>query len=276
MGEQQSWAGGPFLGFDTETTGVSPADDRIVSVALVERDGRGTRARTWLIDPGIEIPAAASAIHGITTEHVRAHGRDPAGALSEIAGALADALHSGVPVVAFNACFDLTLLDAELTRHGLPTLSSRRGGPARPVLDPLVLDRAIARYRPGKRRLADLCAVYDVTPQAGLHSAEVDVVATLDILAAIAERHPEIASMPVEQVHTWQVTAHRAWAENFNAWRRSQGYAGTGATTWWPTAVLAIPRRGTATDLGPRAGRSSAPRWSSARRAGGTPSNPPR
>ena len=45
------------------------------------------------------------------------------------------------PVVAFNASFDLTLLDAELRRHGCPPCRERIGRQVRVVLDPLVLDR---------------------------------------------------------------------------------------------------------------------------------------
>lgn len=231
------WADGPLLGFDTETTGVSPETDRIVTAALVHRDGAGIRTSTWLLDPGVEIPEGASAIHGITTARARAHGRPPREALAEVARRLVDALRSGTPVVAFNASFDLSILDAELTRHGLPTVAARLGRAPGPVLDPLVLDRALMRYRPGKRRLGDLCAVYGVEPGADLHTAQVDVIATLDVLRAIAGRHPEVAAMPADQVHAWQVTAHRVWAERFNAWRRGQGYSGAVAATCWPAAT---------------------------------------
>lgn len=231
-----TWADSPLLGFDTETTGVSPQTDRIVTAALVHRDATGIRTTTWLIDPGVEIPDGASAIHGVTTAQARSHGRRPEHALGEIARAVTAALRAGTPVVAFNASFDLTILEAELARHGLPTVAARLGRAPRPILDPLVLDRALARYRPGKRRLGDLCAVYGVAPSAELHTAEVDVIATLDVLCAIARRHPEIAAMPAEQVHAWQITAHRVWAERFNAWRRGQGYTGAEARTCWPAA----------------------------------------
>ncbi|MCP6451477.1 hypothetical protein NL490_27705, partial [Klebsiella pneumoniae] len=81
--------------------------DRIVTAALVRRDAAGTRTRTWLIDPGVEIPEGASAIHGISTERARADGVPPPQALEEIAALIAEAQRAGVPVVAFNAAFDL-------------------------------------------------------------------------------------------------------------------------------------------------------------------------
>lgn len=232
-----SWLDGPMLGFDTETTGVDVTTDRIVTAALVHRENTTTTVRSWLIDPGVEIPEAAAAIHGVTTEHARAHGVAPAGALEEIAGAVAAALLRGEPIVAFNASFDLSLLDAELRRYGLPTIRQRIGREVRVVLDPLVLDRAADRYRRGKRTLGHLCEHYGIRPDDELHAADVDVAATLDVLHAIIRRHPELAAMDLEELHDHQVGAHRSWAENFNEWRTRQGLTGPGAELWWPLRV---------------------------------------
>ncbi|NUQ88686.1 MAG: 3'-5' exonuclease, partial [Glycomyces artemisiae] len=58
----ERWFEGPLLGFDTETTGVSVEQDRIVQAALVT----GTGSTTWLIDPGVTIPPGATRVHGIT------------------------------------------------------------------------------------------------------------------------------------------------------------------------------------------------------------------
>ncbi len=232
------WTDGPLVGFDTETTGVDVTTDRIVTAAVVRRSGDRTVARTWLIDPGVEIPEGAAAIHGITTANARAHGRTPAGALEEIADALCGALARGEPVVAYNASFDLSLLDAELRRHGLATLPQRLARDVRVVVDPLVLDRWLDTYRPGKRRLGDLCAHYGV--RAGtLHSADADVVATLDVLAAICARFPGLRQAAPGRLHDAQVRAHRRWAEGFNAWRADQGMDGPGAELSWPVREAA-------------------------------------
>ncbi|HMO10824.1 MAG TPA: exonuclease domain-containing protein [Actinotalea sp.] len=231
--------GQPLVGVDTETTGVDVDTDRIVTAALVRRTPGGTTVGSWLIDPGVEIPAGATAVHGITTEHARRFGCAPREALEEIAGALAAAVTRAEPVVAFNASFDLTLLDAELRRHALPTLPERLGHPVRAVLDPLVLDRDLDRYRPGKRRLGDLCAHYGVAAD-GLHAAEADVVATLDVLAAMANRFPVLTRLDPDELHDRQVMAHRRWAEQFNAWRLSEGITGPGAETTWPSRLPAV------------------------------------
>lgn len=228
-----AWADGAVVGFDTETTGVDVDADRVVTAALVRRDRYGAAVRSWLIDPGVEIPPGAAAVHGITTEHARTFGRPPAEALEQIAAALAAAALRGEPVVAYNACFDLSLLDAELRRHGLRNLPDRLGGAPLTVIDPLVLDRHLDRYRRGKRRLGDLCEHYHVTGN-GLHAADVDVVATLDVLRAIVAAFPQIAAMTAAELHALQVDAHRAWATNFNEWRAGQGYEGPGAELAWP------------------------------------------
>lgn len=235
-----SWLDGPMVGFDTETTGVDVGTDRVVTAAVVRRVGRtgGTTARSWLLDPGVEIPSGATAVHGITTEEARVHGRAPADALDEVAGELAAALGRGEPVVAFNAAFDLSLLDAELRRHGLATLPERTGRDVRVVLDPLVLDRWVDRYRPGKRRLGDVAAHYRVAT-AALHAADADVAATLDVLAALCRRHPGLARVDLERLHDAQVRAHRRWAEGFNAWRVGQGLDGPGAELTWPLRLPA-------------------------------------
>ena len=231
------WIEQAVVGFDTETTGVDVGTDRIVSAALVRRHGTSTTVRTWLVDPGVPIPTGASDIHGITTEHARAHGRHPVGALEEVAQALVQALENGEPLVAFNACYDLSLLDAELRRHGLATLPERLGREVRVVIDPLVLDRHLDRYRRGKRRLGNLCEHYGVPASAHLHTADVDVLATLDVLHALLRRFPEAARMSLEDLHDLQVTAHRTWADGFNRWRTSQGLTGPGADDGWPVRL---------------------------------------
>ena len=229
-----SWAQGAFLGFDTETTGVSTSEDRIVTAALVLRDpATGTTVDTWLIDPGIEIPQGASDVHGISTAHAREFGVVPAGALEEIAVRLAEAFTAGIPVVAFNATFDVSILESELARNGLPTLRERLGRDLVGVIDPLVLDRAVDRYRKGKRKLIDMCGVYGLDGDLDLHTAEVDVLATLDVLAAILTRYPDLAAMSLPELHAYQLAAHRTWATGFNQWRERQGLEGPGAGEAW-------------------------------------------
>lgn len=229
-----------MVGFDTETTGVSTATDRIVTAALITRTGVGPHTsvstRTWLINPGVPIPAGATAVHGITDAHVEAGGQAPADALEEIATILATALGAGFPVVAFNAQFDVSILEAELARHGLASLASRlTTDDIRPVVDPLVLDRHLDRWRKGKRKLINMCETYGVSVVADdLHSADADVLATLDVIQAMAVRHPELGAVALNDLHDQQVEAHRKWATEFSAWLTSKGKVDDLPSPAWP------------------------------------------
>lgn len=105
--------------FDLETTGVDVTRDRIVTahVGVLDGHGRQIAARTWLADPGIPIPEGASAVHGISTEHARQNGRPAACVVTEVTAALRSLLGQGVPVVAYNASYDLSLLAHEARRQ---------------------------------------------------------------------------------------------------------------------------------------------------------------
>ena len=141
MDSQQVWQQTPLVGFDTETTGTDPRSERIISASLVLRNspsaGEDQHVRSWLIDPGVEIPAASTAVHGMSTEYVRVNGTDPVDTLPQIANALVQAVNDGAVIVIFNASYDLTILESELARHGLATLRDLLEGKAAPVFDPL-------------------------------------------------------------------------------------------------------------------------------------------
>lgn len=230
-----SWTDAPLLGFDTETTGTDVATDRIVTVALVHSVGPGREnetVATWLIDPEMDIPDPAQRVHGISTEHARAHGMKAAEALDEVAGMIADALRQDVPLVAFNISFDLAILENELTRLGLPTLTQRLGHDIAPVLDALVLDRGVDRYRKGKRTLTDVLAHYGLEQDGRLHTADVDVSATLDVLRALTAQYPKLAASSLEDLHREQTSWHLRWAEGMNEWLTKKGKTPDVSTVW--------------------------------------------
>ncbi|MDO5035309.1 MAG: exonuclease domain-containing protein [Actinomycetaceae bacterium] len=228
-----SWIRGPFVGFDTETTGVDPTQSRLVTASIIIRDGGGDRVLNWLADPGVEIPPQASAVHGISTEYAREHGRPVEEVLEEVARVLAEVLAGGTPIVAFNAGYDIGLLEAELARHGLPTLSARVSR-VMPVIDPLVLDRALVPRRRGKRTLSDLMVVYGVRTDESMHDAEVDTRATLDLLEKMIRKHPALSMYTLPKLHDYQVRSHAAWAEDFERWLRSKGRDATIGRDWLP------------------------------------------
>ncbi|SFI34935.1 DNA polymerase-3 subunit epsilon [Microbacterium saccharophilum] len=194
--------------FDLETTGVDVTTDRIVTahVGLLDADGGVVRAHGWLADPGVEIPAGATAVHGITTARARAEGRPAAAVVAEIVDALRALLDAGIPVVAYNAPYDFSLLKHEALRHGIPPILD----PA-PVIDPLVLDKTYDRYRRGKRTLEVVAAHYAVTLD-GAHDAAADAIAAGRVAQALAAR---FALPPtVHELHTQQIGWARAQAES--------------------------------------------------------------
>jgi DNA polymerase-3 subunit epsilon len=212
------------LGFDTETTGVAVDRDRIVQAALVSGAGGGLpvpgseKAEVWLIDPGVPIPPGATRVHGITDEMVRAEGRSPVEALAEVAAALREAVAAGVPVVAFRAGFDCTMLSYELERHGIPQPDWTN----MTIVDPSVLDKRVDRYRKGKRTLGVTAAHYGV-PHGDAHSAAGDAAATVALARAIGAMYPEVGDVTAQELHLSQVRWHAEDAESLEAYFRRKG-----------------------------------------------------
>jgi DNA polymerase III subunit epsilon len=196
-GNHDGWHRGPMAAFDVETSGVDPFTDFVVTAALV--DSQGTR-RSWLIDPGArEIPAEATAIHGIGTEYARAQGRPAAECLAEIAEAMAGYLTIGTPIAIYNAPFDLTILKEELHRHGLPQLPTTA-----PIIDPLVIDKQLDKWRKGKRTLAATSAFYEVV-LTDAHTADGDALACLLLAQDLGARFPRLAADSLHTLHERQV-----------------------------------------------------------------------
>ncbi|WP_372344645.1 exonuclease domain-containing protein [Streptomyces sp. KL116D] len=221
-----SWHTEPLTGFDLETTGVNVETARIVTAAIVDYEPGDTvdtlpdRARLWLANPGVYIPAEATAVHGITTEQARANGRPVADVANEIADALAASLSTSIPVVAMNARYDFTVLDRELRRHQLPTLQQRLGTDVTPgpVVDPYILDKQADKYRRGSRKLEALAAHYGLALDAA-HTADADAFAGIQVAVAIGEKYEQLHVHP-EQLHAWQIWWAAQQAAEFQVYKR--------------------------------------------------------
>ncbi|MFE5857612.1 3'-5' exonuclease [Streptomyces sp. NPDC056500] len=234
-----AWHAKPLVGFDLETTGTDPLQARIVTAAVVQVGERDPlELRFWLADPGVRIPEQASAIHGISSERAAAEGRPAREVADEIASALCAHWERDVPVVAYNAAFDLTLLSAELQRHGLPSLSERlQGRSIGPVIDPYTIDRAVDRYRKGKRTLEAVSAEYG-TPLDDAHDAISDAVAAVRVARALAKRHAQVAALDPAELHQRQIGWYAQWAQDFEAFLRSKGTADASVDGAWPLRDL--------------------------------------
>ncbi|MEU5428046.1 3'-5' exonuclease [Streptomyces olivoreticuli] len=219
------WFEGPLAAFDTETTGVDVEHDRIVSAAVVVQPSEGAEPSVtrWLVDPGVPVPPGATAIHGLTDEHLQRNGRWPAPVMEEVARSLAEQTAHGIPLVVMNAPFDLTLLDRELRRHRASALAAYLGSAALCVLDPWVLDKHLDRYRKGRRTLTDLCAQYGVE-LTGAHDAAADALASLEVVRAVGRRFAaRLERLTPVELHARQAVWHAAQARGLQAWFARNG-----------------------------------------------------
>ena len=202
--------------FDTETTGVDTDRARIVSstIALLGEQGEVLERYDWLLNPGVEIPDAAARVHGITTDVARASGTDAAVGVAQIASRLAEMVDRGFPLVIYNAPYDLTLLSTELTRYRSTTPLVTA-----PVLDPLILDKQLDRYRRGKRTLEVVSAHYGVELGTA-HDAGDDAIAAGRVLQRIARAHAGDLPDDLDALHALQMQWAAAQAANFQEFMR--------------------------------------------------------
>ncbi|GAB2970795.1 3'-5' exonuclease [Frigoribacterium salinisoli] len=218
--------------FDLETTGIDVETARIVTahVGLLDAEGRSIAHGEWLADPGVEIPERASAVHGVTTERARAEGRPAAEVVAEIVAALRAVFARGVPLVVYNAPYDLTLLDREARRHGVEPLGDV--GAIGCVVDPLVIDKAVDTYRKGKRTLEAAAAVYGVVLD-DAHDAGADAIAAGRVAQAMALKHADRLDVPATELHDLQIGWCSSQAASFQEYvRRTKDPAFTTSGAW--------------------------------------------
>lgn len=216
--------------FDTETTGIAPETTRIVSahISVLNPYGEVEDPTNWLIDCGIDIPEQATAVHGITTERMRAEGAPAADSIYEILTKLQGFLSAGIGVVAYNAVYDFTILDREAKRYGFDPLELPT-----PVIDPLIIDKQVDKYRKGKRTLEAAAAHYGVE-LTDAHDASADAIAAGRVAQAIGKKYAADLAFSATELHDLQVVWAKEQAESYATWRRSQNlpvYPGDGL---WP------------------------------------------
>lgn len=202
FGNLPNWAKSVAV-FDLETTGLDLKEARIVTAATAELDMNGSvvgELNQWLLNPGIEIPEAASNVHGITTEMAIASGEEPQSALAAILESLRGFFERGIPVVAYNAPYDFTILHFEALRYNLEPIIDPN-----PIFDPLVVDKFVDQYRKGKRTLEAGCQSYGVV-LGEAHNASADAVAAGRLGQKIAARYAEKLPTDIQELHQAQIT----------------------------------------------------------------------
>ena len=195
--ERPSWSK-QLAVFDLETTGLDLRTSRIVSacVAVLDSNGQPQMIKEWLVNPGIDIPEQAAAVHGISTQMAIEQGSDPEGSIFEIVNLLAS-LQETMPLVAFNAPYDFSILHFEALRYGHAPLAPTS------VIDPLVLDRKAVPRRFGKRTLGVLCPDYGIS-LVDAHNSTADAIAAGRLAQAMAAKF-KIFEVSAKELHDSQV-----------------------------------------------------------------------
>ncbi len=168
----------PLVFFDLETTGLDPAEDRIVELAAVRMrpDGRMDLFDT-LVDPRVPIPREATRVHGIDAAAV--HGAPCFGDLVPRVSELLE----GADLAGYNVLrFDVPLLQAELDRAGVELDLSTAA-----VVDVCALFKIKER-----RDLSTAYRFYCDAERHGGHAAAADVQATIEVLAGQLDRYSDL------------------------------------------------------------------------------------
>jgi DNA polymerase III epsilon subunit-like protein len=178
--------------FDCETTGTTPGEDEIVSLALVRLDPAGNEVARYarLVRPSRPIPAEATAVHGIGDEDVAG-----APSFAELAPELF-ALLDGAVFVAHNAAFDLAMLRHAFAAAGRDyrppgvacTLAAFR------LLEPLA----------GGHGLAEICARHGIVLD-DAHDARGDVLATVELLRLLLDDALAPETVELDRQALWRL-----------------------------------------------------------------------
>lgn len=213
-----------MLAFDLETTSANPKDARIVTSALVRIDGRDVQKVEHLADPCIEIPQAATDVHGITTEKAQAEGRPHEEVLKDTVDAIKSAWEDGLTLIVYNAAFDLTVLRS-LT--GDFTVTG-------PVFDPYVIDRVSDKWRKGKRTLGAVCEHYGVE-LGNAHEATADALAAARVAwKQVRQHYPNLAQMDENELMEFQAVKWYKDRVAFKKYLEGKGRDASDVSTAWP------------------------------------------
>lgn len=168
----------PVAFFDIESTGIDYVKDRIIELSVIVVDPAGKENRkTWRFNPGMPIPAEASAVHGIYDEDVITEPSfaDKAQEVYE--------LMQPCDLAGFNSNrFDIPLLLEEFLRVGLNFQIDNRN-----LIDVHAIFAAFE-----KRNLEAAYQFYCNKTLVNAHSASADVEATYEVLLAQLKRYDSL------------------------------------------------------------------------------------
>ncbi|MCL8006301.1 3'-5' exonuclease [Gelidibacter japonicus] len=168
----------PICFFDLETTGINITSDRIVEIAVLKvfPDGKEDR-KTWLINPGMPIPAEVTAIHGISDADVA-----DKPTFKELANEI-NSMVKDSDLAGFNSNrFDIPLLAEEMLRAGIDFDMKGR----------VAVDVQTIFHKMEQRTLAAAYKFYCDKNLDDAHSAAADAEATYEVLKAQLAKYDEL------------------------------------------------------------------------------------
>lgn len=178
----------PIVFFDLETTGTDHVKDRIIELAFIKIMPDGRRERyVKRINPGMPIPPDSTRIHGITDSDVA-----NAPYFKNIAHELYEWIRSCDMGGYSSSKFDLPLLAEEFLRVGINVDFTER----------FMVDVQQIFFKMESRTLSAAYNFYCNKQLENAHSAEADILATIEVLEAQLERYQEIAS-DVQGLHNF-------------------------------------------------------------------------
>lgn len=161
-----------ILIFDLEATGLDTARDQIIEIAIQIGLKKAIERKTWRVKPLRKISAEAQAVHGISAEDLK-----DCPPFHKIADEIAAFFARAEIIVAYNASYDITMLQAEFHRIDKPLDISNKL-----VLDPLRLWR---RCEP--RNLEAAVKRFAPETKFNAHAASDDVAATAAVLLGMKQ-----------------------------------------------------------------------------------------
>lgn len=168
----------PLAFVDLETTGVNVGIDRIVEISILKIMPDGTKqVKTKRVNPGMPIPAGATAIHGIYDADVA---NEPT--FKQIAHEIANFLENA-DLAGYNSNkFDVPLLVDEFLRTDINfDMKGRRMVDVQNIFHKMEQRTLVAAYR-----------FYCNKEIEKAHSAEADITATYEVLEAQLEKYPDL------------------------------------------------------------------------------------
>lgn len=168
----------PLVFFDLETTGIDIVRDRIVEISYIKVYPNGKEeTKTQRINPGMPIPPASTAIHGITDDDVKNCPH-----FKEIAKTLAAQIE-GCDLAGYNSNrFDIPMLAEEFLRADVNVDLTKRK----------FIDVQTIFHKMEQRTLSAAYKFYCNKSLENAHTASADTMATYEVLKAQLDRYPEL------------------------------------------------------------------------------------